>query len=287
LDCSEVRFAYESRSQCYKFVFLGDVHAGSADTDEGLVREVARRLEEPDTYWFDLGDRCEFINMRDRRFEVGGLADWITVGDMADLPAAQMEKYASWFGGVADKCIVGLCRNHEGTIRKWYERDVYRELNRKLGLYDEPRGFEVNGTRTPGFGGFVRMKFTRTFDNGKRGTTWTLTVFVHHGAGGGQLAGAKALRLERLPMAFDADVFAVGHTHTKLAVIKRRVGMSGHKRLKLMDRPVVLINVGAFMRSYVQNGADGYVVQRMFYPQGLGPVELWVWPDKREVRVFQ
>ena len=63
--------------------------------------------------------------------------------------------------------------------------------------------------------------------------------------------------------------------------------MAGHRKLRLVDKQVTLINVGSFMRAYTQSGADGYVVEKLLYPQGLGPVELWVWPDKQEVRLFQ
>ena len=109
---------------------------------------------------------------------------------------------------------------------------------------------------------------------------WTLTIFMHHGTGGGKLAGSKAINLERLPMAFDADVFAVGHTHTKLALPKRRIGIDS-RRMQVVDKPMALINTGAFMRNYTQ-GRDGYCEEKLFYPQGMGPVELWLYPNDRE-----
>ena len=99
------------------------------------------------------------------------------------------------------------------------------------------------------------------------------------------LAGSKALRLERLPMSFDADIFAVGHTHTKMALTKRRVGLSPRGK-RVIDKPLALINSGAFMRSYVQNDG-GYVEGGLLYPQGLGPVEVWIWSQEKELRLVQ
>jgi len=257
MECAEIHITVPSRSDCIKLVFLGDLHLGHAQTDEGLIRQVAERLGEKYTYWIDLGDACDFINLRDPRFDPGGLPDWIGVEDLADLPAAQIVRYRDIFGRLGDTCLVRLAGNHEDSIRRHYERDVYRELNAAVGLYDEPRSFELAaGTRALDYSGFVRLRMYRGGGMSKgppRGPTWTLTLFVHHGAGGGQLAGAKALRLERLPLAFDADIYAVGHTHTKLTLQKRLVGLG----------------------------------PRGLYPQGLGPIEVWLYPDKKKLRVIE
>lgn len=267
----DIRLDVESRTEPVKLVFLGDLHLGNAGTDEELVKQVAKRLEEPGTYWVDLGDACDFINVRDPRFDPTALPGWVEVCDLADLPSAQSRRYADIFKPVMSTCLVRLCGNHEGTICQKYERDIYTELNRLVGLPRE---------RALGFGGFVHLRVYR-----QGSCSWTLTLFLHHGAGGGQLAGAKALRLERLPMAFEADVFAVGHTHTKLVLQKRRVGLNP-RGTKLIDKPLIMVNVGAFMRAYTAQH-DGYAERKMLYPQGLGPVELWIWPDKKDIKVVQ
>jgi hypothetical protein len=252
-------------------VLLGDLHLGNAGTDENLVMQVAQRLQEPGTYWIDLGDACDFINVRDPRFDPTALPDWVEVCDLADLPSAQTRRYVDIFKPVMSTCLVRLCGNHEGTIRQKYERDIYTELNRLVGLPRE---------RALGYGGFMRLRVYR-----QTGHSWTLTFFLHHGAGGGQLAGAKALRLERLPMAFEADIYAIGHTHTKLVLQKRRVGLNPRGN-KLIDKPLIMVNVGAFMRAYTAE-QDGYAERKMLYPQGLGPVEVWIWPDKKILKVVQ
>jgi len=256
-----------------KIVFLGDLHIGNAATDEDLIKQVAKRLQEPNTYWVDLGDTCDFVNMRDPRFSPAALPEWVEVSDLADLPAAQVRRYAEIFKPVAGTCLARLMGNHEAVIAKHYERNVYHELNASIGLPKE---------KALGYGGFLRLVTQRKKDS------WTLTCFIHHGATGGKLGGAVALNLERLPMSFDADIYAVGHSHRKMVFPKRRVGILG-RTLQVADKPLILINVGAFMRSYTQTEGDGYAEQRLLYPQGLGPVELWIWPDaqKRQIKVVQ
>ena len=285
LNCAEARITYPSRSDCIKIVFVSDVHIGNGATDEALVKQVAGRLQEPDTYWLDLGDRCDFINTKDKRFDPSSLPDWVEVMDLADLPAAQIRRYSELFGPVAPKCLMALEGNHEWMIRKRYDRDVYRNLNAMMGLYakSEHPALEIKGTRCPGVSGFLRLRLRRGRSDEEKTSQrdgWTLTIFVHHGTGGGKLAGSKAINLERLPMAFDADVFAMGHTHTKLALSKRRIGIDS-RRMQVVDKPMALINTGAFMRNYVQVN-DGYGEEKLLYPQGVGPVELWLYPNERE-----
>jgi hypothetical protein len=262
VETAEVTLTASSRRDPIKIVFLGDLHLGNAATDEKLIEQAAKRLRAKDTYWVDLGDACDFINMSDPRFDPRGLPDWVAVGDLADLPRAQVARYAELFQPVADKCLARLCGNHEDVLSRHYERDVYGELNRSIGLPSD---------RALGYSGFLRLRVARK----GMSDCWTLTCFLHHGAGGGALAGSKALRLERLPASYQADIYAVGHTHTKMVLFKRRLGIDT-KRMRLKERPLVMLNVGAWMRA---EGA-GYAERAGLYPQGLGPVELWLWPAR-------
>jgi hypothetical protein len=146
-----------------------------------------------------------------------------------------------------------------------------RDRNRACGLPDG---------RDLGYSGFVRLRF-RQRSGGKVANTWTQTLYLTHGAGGGRLAGAKALKLERMRMAWDADIYAQGHTHAKLVLQKRAVGLSP-RTLELIDKRLVMVNVGAFM-----DGKHGYAEQKGYYPQETGPVELWFYPSRQEIRVIQ
>jgi len=61
-----------------------------------------------------------------------------------------------------------------------------------------------------GFDGFIRVLFRVS---GK--TELTTTIYVHHGYGGGRLAGGHALTLQRAFLWNQADVALMGHRHIR------------------------------------------------------------------------
>ena len=268
-----VEIGLDAWDECVSLVLLGDLHLGNANTDEGLIEATAKRLEAPGTYWIDLGDAIDAINMRDPRFDPRTLPDWIGLADLIDLSKAQVDRYRHYFGRLGGTCWARLFGNHEASLQKHTERDIYAELNRACGL---PEGRDL------GYSGFVRVRFRRRGGRANRvKDTWTQTIYINHGSGGGRLAGAKALKLERLAMAFDADIYAIGHTHTKLVLQKRAVGLSP-RTLEIIDKPQLMVNVGAFL-----DGKRGYPEYKGLYPQALGPVELRFYPAERRIEVIQ
>ena len=252
---------------------MGDLHLGHAGTNEALVEATAKRLEAPNTYWIDLGDSIDAINMRDPRFDPRSMPSWIELADLVDLPRSQVDRYRHYFGRLGSTCWARLFGNHEATLQKYSERDIYRELSDAIGLDQE---------RALGYSGFVRVRFRKRGGKKKRVLdTWTQTIYISHGAGGGKLAGGKALNLERLPLGWDADIYARGHTHTKLVLEKRVLGVSP-KSLEIVDKQLIMVNVGAFL-----DGRAGYPEYKGLYPQALGPVELWFYPSEKRIRVVQ
>lgn len=268
-----VEIGLDAWSECIKLVLVGDLHLGNSQTNEALVDATAERLKAPDTYWIDLGDSIDAINMSDPRFDPRSMPEWIGLRDLVDLPAAQTARYRHYFGRLGKTCWARLYGNHELQLQRHSERDVYAELNRAIAL-DEDRAL--------GYSGFVRIRFReRKGAENRVVNTWTQTLYITHGHGGGRLAGAKALKLERLPMAYDADVYVMGHTHAKLVLQKRRVGVAPRK-VEVEDRQLLLVNVGAYL-----DGREGYPEYKGLYPQALGPIELWFYPSRHEIRVIQ
>jgi len=266
-----VEIAIDEWFGCVHLVLVGDLHLGHSQVNEALVAQTAKRLQAEDTYWIDLGDSIDAIRMSDPRFDVRSLPDWIGKADLMDIPRAQVDRYRHYFGRLGKTCWARLFGNHEATLQKYTERDIYSELNDAIGLPKE---------RALGYSGFVRLRFRR-----RRGTdnhilnTWTQTIYISHGSGGGKLAGGKALNLERLPIGFDADIYARGHTHTKLVLPKRQIGVSP-RTLEIVDKQQIMINVGAYL-----DGKRGYPEYAGLYPQSMGPVELWFYPSKKLIRI--
>ena len=252
-------------------VLLGDLHLGAANVDEKLVQEVATRLTGDNVYWVDLGDSIDAINMRDPRFDPRMLPEWVDLADLIDIPKAQTIRYKHYFGKLGANCLARLYGNHEMVLQKYSERDIYTALNNAIDLPVD---------RALGFSGFIRLRFRR-MANGKVSETWTQVIYVHHGASNGKLAGGKALNLERLSLGWSADIYAVGHSHTKLALQKVTVGVQPRKNA-LRYKQQIMINVGSFM-----DGTTGYAERKGLYPQALGPIELHFYPDREEIKIVQ
>ena len=268
-----VEFALDNWAGPVRLVLTGDEHLGNAATDETLVEKTTRLLEGDNVYWIDLGDAIDAINMRDPRFDPRSLPDWIGIADLVDLPAAQVARYRHWFGRFGHNCLARLRGNHEEALQHHFERDIYAELNRAIELPPE---------RALGYSGFVRLRFRKRGGSQDRILdTWTQTLYIHHGYVGGKLIGAKAIALERLPASWDADVYAMGHSHTRLAFAEPRFGVSS-KKLEIVSRRQIFVNVGSYM-----TGLGGYAERKGYRPQEPGPVELLFYPSERHIQIIQ
>ena len=266
-----VEIAVDNWDGPWSLVFLGDLHLGAANVDEALIQQVATRLTGDNVGWVDLGDSIDAINMRDPRFDPRMLPEWIDLADLIDIPKAQTERYKHYFGKLGGNCLARLYGNHEATLQSHTERDIYAALNGTMELKPE---------RALGYSGFIRLRFRRN-SGGKVGDTWTQVIYVSHGATGGKLTGAKALNLERLVLGWNADIYAVGHSHTKLVLQKRVAGLSSKKAV-IENKQQIMVNVGAFM-----DGATGYAERKGLYPQALGPVELQFFPSQKRITILQ
>ena len=266
-----IEYAIDEWYEPTVLVPLGDLHLGASNVDEDLVEQVSQRIKAPNTYWLDVGDSVDAINRSDPRFDPGMLPEWVEMADLIDLPKAQVTRYKHYFGHSGENCLARLQGNHELVLQRKYERNIYNELNRAIDLKPE---------RALGYSGFIRLRF-RYRSKGKVVQTWTKVIYISHGSSSGKLAGGKALNLERLALGWEADIYIVGHSHTKLVLQKRVLGVQPKKNV-LEDKQKIMINVGAFM-----DGTKGYAEWKGLYPQALGPVELHFLPSQKLIKVIQ
>ena len=82
-----------SKDGCIRIVPLGDVHIGAAACDEDHIKSTVKYIKQSGAYWVGMGDYCEFINKKDKRFTVSSLAPWIGISDLADLARAQRDRF--------------------------------------------------------------------------------------------------------------------------------------------------------------------------------------------------
>lgn len=257
--------------ECISLIHNGDEHIGNVAVDEGLQRRVVERAKEDDKcYWFTTGDCCEFIMRGDPRFESGRMPDWFTFGMMADPARYQILHYNDIYKPVADKCLATIEGNHEYSISKHFERDVYREQNDVMGIPLE---------RRLGTGGFLRLRFV---SHGK--TVWRPTLFLHHGTAGGKTKASILLQLETLPRSYEADIYCVGHAHKKVVAEDEHISMDRITN-RVLRRKIYYSATGSYMAGITEELRGQYPERKLMYPQGLGPVEFQFYPNIKQVRV--
>lgn len=122
--------------------------------------------------------------------------------------------------------------------------------------------------------------------NSKHSHRATFVLWVHHGAGSGNRAGAPLNRLDQLPIYWDADVYLMGHQSKRVVAPLQRVEpvWSGASSPHLKHRTIWIACTGSFSRAYMEGNRHGrvprgcYVEQKMLSPAALGAIKIHILP---------
>jgi hypothetical protein len=115
------------------------------------------------------------------------------------------------------------------------------------------------------------------------------TLFCHHGTGSAQTQGGSLNKVENMLKAFDADIYLMGHVHSKIAapIDQQQItpdGVHSH-RTKLIAR------TGAWLLGYASGSPrslddaavlsrGSYVEQKAFIPSALGGLAIGLGVEK-------
>jgi hypothetical protein len=243
------------------------VHLGSAACDEEQFRKTVRYIKENELHWIGMGDYCDFINMHDKRFSLESLAPWVGMAELMDLAKAQSERFIEIVGPIAPYCLGLLMGNHEASILRHYERDIYSEIVtgvKKIG------GFKADYPLAVGYSGWMRLRFHRS-ETDKR----HIKIYLHHGYTGGKLAGGKALDMQRALWSKAADLIVFGHCHDTQGQKQAVEDLSDADEIVFRNR------VGCFSGTYLktsQQGVTTYSEVNGYLPLPIGGVEIYMYP---------
>lgn len=206
------------------------------------------------------GDNFESIMPDDPRWEInlhsaekGMMKKWVA-------------KAANIFDPLKGKILAGVTGNHEENL----ERRHYADLNEDF--------YERIGAEYLGYSGLVRI----CCDAGN-GNNYSLTVFIHHGHGGGGKDGGKLNRIEDVPVGFDADIYAMCHVHSAITVIRPVISVNAHGKMMSRDRAFLI--GGTYYKTYM-DGSTTYGEKKMYRPSTLGSPHLTIWQnDKKQIRM--
>lgn len=259
-----------TRTDTFTIVPIGDVHIGSRACDEARLRSVVKRIQDdPTSYWVGLGDYCEFINVRDKRFSVAALAPWIKTQDLADLARVQRDRFLDAVRPIASKCLGLVKGNHEETLQQHFERDVYSEIVTGV---KEAGKFDADHRLALGFYGWLMLNFYRA-DSRNRGTK--IRFNLHHGFVGGRLAGAKALNMQRWLWTHNADVVIFGHSHNTMIQPEAVEEIDGSGRVRINTR------IGCYAGTFHKTNGEGfstYSEVKGYFPLPQSGVEVYLRP---------
>ena len=217
------------------------------DDREKLTEHVVQCKKEK-AGWFHLGDWCDFITPKDRRFSIQNPPPAIT---------EQIDEAVAVFEPIKKQGIAVLSGNHEESIERNY------------GSIMAGRGGIATLLGVPYLGdmGFVHMVFKETK------TRWFAhTFFLWHGHGAGYLLGAKSIKLQRLSGKFNADIYLIGHVHTYLDHIDKIIGAytSGVNLPFLNEKMRYYASAPGYLVPYKESEIPNYVTARALYPQPSG-----------------
>ena len=264
------RIKITSRSQEIRIIPIGDIHLGAAACDEDLLDRVIESVKDKNTYWIGLGDYCDFINRKDPRYSLSSEAEWLH--GVSDKAKAQKEYFLEKFRPIAHKCLAMLEGNHESTILRHYERDIYSELVTGI---KEAGKFAPEEQLAIGYYGWLRLVFERKTKN-KKSPSKKIIINLHHGFTGGKLAGGKALNMQRWLWNHDCDLAIFGHSHNTAAQPEAVEKLDGNGNWFTQIRKGAY--GGTFLKTVNEGGSSTYSEVKGYFPLPMKGVEIIIRP---------
>jgi len=235
-----------SKSKPAVIYVFADTHI-PFDDRELLLEHVAQCKKER-AGWFHLGDWCDFITPKDRRFSIQNPPPSIN---------EQVDEAIALFEPIKEQGIAVLSGNHEESIGRNYGSVMTGRTGIATAL----------GVPYLGDMGFVHLTTKRSATQLK-----AFTFFLWHGHGAGYLLGAKSIKLQRLSHKFAADVYLIGHVHTFLAHTDAIITpqSNGIRTPYIREEFRRYASPPGYLKPYKESEIPNYVTARALYPQPTG-----------------
>ena len=270
---------YRSRSDVVTIKPFFDIHLGSALCDETRLKEDIRQVkDDPLAFWILGGDACELISSKDKRLtRRSQLADWLKDEDEDDIITRQLEEFTKLFGPIKDKCLTAVLGNHEDYMMFTTGQDAYRIMIRALDDVEKVRDSKL----ALGVQGFLVLRFRRMKKTGGP-DTWTQTMYLHHGYGGGRLPGGHALTLGRIFTNHGCDFALLGHRHVVGFVPNDMLSPSARAD-RTEKRKQAAMFCGTYRDGMPESVDPDYAEMKGLPPVASRQIELRFTPDKKRV----
>jgi hypothetical protein len=245
------------------------------------------------------GDRSEVaLGMLKRHIQWGvdrgayfiGMGDYIDTfspSNRAKLTSAQLY----------DTALRTIDKDAYDRMKELYDQALAPSKGRWLGLLEGHHFHQMRTGLTTdqylaelldapflGTSAYLRLIFDRA--QTAKPSTGEVVIWLHHGTGSSRAVGGALARLDQVRRGFDADIYMMGHFHSKDAkpIDYIRPIFPAHGLPRLVHATRLLVVTGSFLKGHVAHRRDGlvprggYVEQSMLNPVSLGGVLVKIRP---------
>lgn len=235
--------------------------------DEALLDKTIEKIRrDPDALVFIMGDVMDSIAPHDKRFEAGLVAEWV---DTDDVLGSQVNYAWEKLKPIAKKIIGILDGNHEEKVKKEYS------FRMKLRLIEKAAEQKIFW-KDLSYSALVMLQFFwKNSKNNKTEYSNPLTIYLHHGYGGGRGA-SDAGHFKDISSAYDADWILMGHTHKKFAneSVYYRINRAG----ELVEERRLWGRTSSFLKTIDKCDQAGYGEQKGYLPTPRGALCIKYYP---------
>mgnify|MGYP000898299958 CR=1 FL=1 len=259
---------------------LGDVHFGSANCDVGLFLDTIQAIkDDPDARWIGVGDYCEWITVKDKRWHAGGIdTRYVTLENVGRLGDHYVGLMGRFFAPIIDKCWGFGDGNHESKFCDENGTDLCTRILKEAGAPGEVVGDDWDSPLYSGWAALTRV----CFEDANRHRS-AVRIYSSHGWQGGRMDGAKVNQMQRLLAWIDADIYLHGHSHSRFIVPVDRLRTNHDFTAVKADRTYVA-HTGSFLKTY-QKDAVSYAERAGYPPTSLGTVRFHLTPTMKGVEI--
>jgi hypothetical protein len=305
MKVAEYRFPpVKSRASKIHLYALGDVHIGALNCAEKQFKKVVKEIaDDPNAYWLGGGDYIDAIILQDqKRFDPSTLPNWILAAHvddiaarveqggepeevardimrmvsknsrkkLADMVAAERDRFLDLTKPIHDRCIGLLEGNHEYSIMKYHNRNLMEDFATGI------------GTTSLSDCTFMRLRFERQKGKGKKSANDVANVrlFAAHGMGGGRTPGAEPNHLARLSNDKECELVLRGHSHTQFIappIARLTIPTAGALGEEAESTICRAANWGCFVRTYAA-GPSTYASRATYPVRPLSTIRVTITP---------
>jgi len=249
---------YKKPGEKFTLVPFSDLHYGTTLCEKGRFIEMLKEYgRAKNTLLIGNGDYLDCIVSRDgKRFRPEAIDPELMMVN-GEIQGDWIDGEVNWFCDIMQKHVspdnlLGLgTGNHEDMILKYHSSDPVKRIARRL-----------NAPRL-GYTWFYHLHFKRPGTGYQR-----LTVFGHHGfGGGGRTEGGTVTKYCRHAERYEADICLYGHDHDMW--VKPIVNIDGGTG-RVWGNKKYVIDTGTFMKTHGDDIIPTYPEIAGYPPRNLG-----------------